>query len=461
MLMERRDQQNSNLTHGTRPVCNDGNGGHELAAKEVGRWVRIGSRAARQETAFNNILTHINVDSLREAFNAQDGTKALGVDGISKKAYGKGLESNLKDLETRIQRGTYRPKAKKEILIPKADGKTRPISIACFEDKLVDWCVAKIITTIYEPMFITNSFGYRPGRSCDGAIRATHKAIGNNDRPYVVEIDFKSFFNTISHRKLTKILGKKIKDRGFMGLIGRFLEGEILHAQGETLPSMVGTPQGSIMSPVLANVYLNEVIDQWFVRKYGTYKNTMVRYADDGVFFFKKKEDAENFMADLRNRVQEFDLTLNEEKTKIVEMTKKTAGQFNFLGMTFYWGKLGSRRGLKVKTQKEKLIRGIAELHSWVKANRNKLKLKDLWRIAKSKITGHMNYYGYLMNVPKLNHFYREAVLALFKWINRRSQKRSYTWEGFAERLKNLPLMESLDKQKLKQLGWDPYAISK
>ncbi len=458
--MEQRGQQNLNLTSNTHSSCNTGISEHKLRISSISRWVRIGSRASRKETVFSNLLTHIDVNSLREAYNALDGSKALGVDGISKKDYGKNLEANLLNLQQKIQRGSYRPMPKREVQIPKADGKTRPIAIACFEDKLVDWCVGKIITTIFEPMFIKNSFGYRPGQSCDGAIKATHKAIGNDDRPYVVEIDFKSFFNTIPHQKLMRILGKKITDRRFKGLIGRFLEGELINGEGEKLPSEIGTPQGSIMSPILANVYLNEVVDQWFRQNFGGPENAMVRYADDAVFMFRKREVAERFMLELRQRVQLFKLTLNEDKTKMVEMKKKSQGQFDFLGFTFYFGKFGSgkRNGLKIKTQKKKLDKSIHEFYHWVKSIRNSMKLKKLWSLAKAKITGHVNYYGYLMNKLRINHFYQEAIKSLFKWLNRRSQKRSYDWEGFQERLKNFPLMPKLEDIKLKQLGWNPYA---
>jgi hypothetical protein len=157
-------------------------------------------------------------------------------------------------------------------------------------------------------------------------------------------------------------------------------------------------------------------------------------------------------------RTSEYKLKLNEDKTKIIDMNKKGHEQFNFLGFTFYWGKQASRRILKVKTQKEKLIRGIQEFYHWIKKVRNQMELKVLWSLAKSKITGHVNYYGYRMNVLKINHYYQEAKKSLFKWLNRRSQKRSYTWKGFEERIKNFPLMKPLDKIIYKQLGWNPYA---
>jgi len=257
-----------------------------------------------------------------------------------------------------------------------------------------------------------------------------------------------------------RILSQRIKDNRFKGLIGRFLVGGLINQEGENLPSEIGTPQGSIMSPILANIYLDVVIDQWFKKEW-KFHNVMVRYADDGVFFFKKEDDAKRFMIDLKSRVESFQLKLNEEKTKIIILNKKNHEQFNFLGFTFYWGKQGSRTILKVKTQKEKLIKGIQEFYHWIKKIRNQKKLEEIWSLAKSKIRGHVNYYGYWMNALKIRHFYWEATTALYKWLNRRSQKRSYTWEGFKERIKNFPLIEPLQEIKLKQLGWNPYAVTK
>lgn len=461
MSEEQRGRQNLNLITGTRPIHSDRNSGHKrYNASDAGywnRWIRISLKAQDNKTVFSNIHTHINVDSLKEAFKAIDGKKALGVDGISKSIYEKNLERNLEKLAESIQKGTYRPQPKREVLIPKANGKTRPIAIACFEDKLVDWVVGKILTTIYEPTFIRTSYGYRPGKSAADAINAIFCSLQQNRRQYVVEIDFSCFFNTIPHQKLMEIIGKKITDRRFKGLVGRFLEGELINARGESLPSELGTPQGSIMSPILANIYLHEVLDAWFLQNYGSYNNVIVRYADDALFFFSFEEKAIKFLGELTKRVKHYGLSLNIDKSRSLTFSKKNHEHFHFLGFTFYWGIQGSKRTLKIKTQKDKLIKSMQEFEAWIKEARSKKDLKTIWSLAKTKIQGHINYFGYKINVLKLRHFYQQAVISLFKWLNRRSQRRSYSWEGFNERLKYFPLIVPWQEMKLKSVGWDPY----
>ena len=427
MRDERREQQNLNLVTGSPSFSRKRfREQEEIYQSDMfpNRWTRVSLKAQDKNFVFENLLTHFHVDSFKEAFKALDGTKARGVDGISKSEYGKNLEGNLKKLEQRVKRGTYRPQPKREVLIPKANGKTRPISISCFEDKIVDWVVSKILTQIYEPLFIRNSFGYRPNKSANGAIKACYFSLFKNKRKHVVEIDFSNFFNTIPHQKLMKILGKKISDNKFKGLIGRFLVGDLISHDGEQIPSEIGTPQGSIMSPILANIYLDVVLDQWFLKEFASNSSVIVRYADDAVFFFREESRAKDFMSALEKRVKTFDLILNKDKTHALKLDKENHQSFSFLGLTFYWGKQNRRKVLKVSTQKEKLIRGIREFDIWIKKIRNTMKLKEIWRLAKSKIMGHINYYGYALNNLKLNHFYFEAIGSLFKWLNRRSQKR-------------------------------------
>lgn len=406
------------------------------------RWFRIGNAALKADTVFNSLMTHINVETLREAYGCIEATKATGTDGISKKVYGVKLEENLKSLVTRIHTGSYKPQVKREILIPKANGKKRPIAISCFEDKLVEWAVGKILTSMYDPTFIRNSFGFRENQSAHGAVNAIYCTLKDNKRPNVVEIDFASFFNSISHKELMKILSKRINDNRFKGLIGRFLKVGIMKQSGELETPEVGTPQGSIMSPILANIFLHEVLDQWFMKNYASKANIIVRYADDAVFFFESEDVAKKFAVALGKRIAQYGLELNKEKTNIISFDKSKQNTFDFLGFTFYWGKKGrgGKQPLKVKTQQKVLYKKIQEFDHWIKSVRSRIKLKEIWKLTKAKLVGHYNYYGYADNLPKLNHFYAEAIGSLFKWLNRRSQKRSFSWEQFKRKLELNPL---------------------
>ena len=418
----------------------------------LNRWMRISLRTQQSPTAvFNNLLLHISKETLTEAFGELDGTKAPGVDGVTKSAYGKNLESNLDKLAERIKRGSYRPKPRKVILIPKANGGFRPIAIACFEDKLVDAVISKILSNLYDHSFIHNSFGYRPNKSAHKAIETSYKVLRRRKRPYVVEVDFSNFFNTIPHRELLEILEKKIADKKFLRLITRFLEGRTMKDDGTLEKCICGTPQGGLMSPILANIYLDEVLDKWFKSNYSG--SVIIRYADDAVFFFSDRKKASNFLTEFKERVEAFKLTVNEEKSRFLSFKTKEFNQFNFLGFTFYWGIQNNRRFLKVKTEKKKLHKGLQEFDDWIKTNRNKEKVGVLWDSAKAKIRGHYEYFGYWMNRQKLLHFYQGVVKSLFNWLNRRSQKRSYSWAGFRERIKQNPLGQPPIQEKLKRLG--------
>jgi len=446
------DSLSSHCTRQKEPICNE-SGQIDMFPN---RWLRISSAARKPNVTFENLLCHFKVDTLRDAFNALDGTKALGLDGISKKVYAKDLEANLMDLENRIHKGSYRPQSKREVLIPKMNGKTRPIAISCFEDKIVEHVLAKVLECVYEPIFIRNSFGFRPKKSADNAIKATFYSLKDNKRRFVVEIDLANFFNSILHKKLMKTISMRITDRRFKGLIGKFLKVGILEQSGNLSNPDEGTPQGSIMSPILANVYLHYVLDTWFIENYASYSNIIVRYADDAMFFFKKTEEAESFVLALKERVQKFGLTLNMDKTKTIDFGKDTEASFQFLGFTFYWGKKQRfvKRRLKIKTSQKTLHRKIQDFYNWIKSVRSKLKLSKIWELTKLKLIGHYNYYGYASNLPKLNHFYFEAINSLFKWLNRRSQKISFSWKKFNRKLKFNPLPKPPTMAKLKHIEW-------
>lgn len=408
----------------------------------VNGWLRIGLRAKEEAVKFNNLLCHFTVENFRQAFQALDGNKATGVDGKTKAEYARNLDGNLTDLVNRIHKGTYRPQPKRGVLIPKANGKMRPIAISCFEDKLVEWVVAKILGIIYEPIFIKNSFGFRPKKGAHDAIKAAYCSLKDDKRPHVVEIDLRSFFDTVPHRRLFKLLRLRITDRRFKSLIARFLQAGVLEEQGTIRESDTGTAQGSIMSPILANVYLHYCLDEWFLKNYASKNAVIVRYADDAVFIFKEKNEAEEFMGSLRTKLSEYGLSLNEDKSGIILMRKNSGKVFHFLGFTFYWGKdRGAKnKRFKVKTEKTRLMKKIQEFAAWIKEVRSQLPLDEIWDRAAAKLRGHYNYYGVTTNVAKLAHYYHAVVGLLFVWLNRRSQRKSFSWERFQRRLRWKPL---------------------
>jgi RNA-directed DNA polymerase len=252
-----------------------------------------------------------------------------------------------------------------------------------------------------------------------------------------------------------RILSKRVSDRRFKGLIGRFLRVGIVDAAATYTQPEVGTPQGSVMSPVLANIFLHEVLDKWFMKNHASGNAIIVRYADDAVFFFQSQERAVGFLKELEQQVSNWGLALNKEKTHIINFDRDNVTTFNFLGFTFYWAqKRAGKKSLKVKIQRKTLHRKIQEFYEWIKSVRSKWKLAEIWSLAKAKLIGHYQYYGFADNRTKLNHFYREAIGSMFKWLNRRSQMRSYSWEQFERRLESNPLPTPPPMAKLIHLEW-------
>lgn len=422
-------------------------------------WARIGLLAKDQQFVFSNLFHHVNDENLRQAFRAIDGSKAVGIDNMTKKQYGENLDENLRILKDKLHVGTYRPQMKKEVLIPKANGQTRPIAIGCFEDKIVEWVLGKILESVYEPVFIRNSFGFRPRKSAHDAIKANYEILKHDARPHVVEIDLKSFFNTVPHDKLEEIISYRIQDRKLMGTIRRFLKADILKQDGTQEKSTVGTPQGSIMSPILANIYLHHVLDRWFMTNYASKDAVIVRYADDAVFMFKHEDKAKSFLQELEQRLSKYGLLLNQEKTGIINFKKGQEKVFNFLGFTFYWNhrKGWNKINLVIKTQKDKLFKKVSEYTEWIKENRSKYSTKEIWKITAAKLIGHYNYFGYYCNRSKLVHFYTAVTRSMFKWLNRRSQRKSFSWKQFKVKLFHNPLPVPPETTQLKPLGWSPY----
>lgn len=441
--MERRERQRTSHNEPSSPGPRADKARINLELElQRNSWLRIGLLAKHEHFIFNNLLQHFNVENLREAFHALDASKAVGSDGITKHHYGQKLDENLKDLENRIHRQSFRPQPKREVFIPKANGKKRPIAISSFEDKLVEWVLAKILSTVFEPLFIRTSFGFRPRRSAHDAIKASYRSLKDHKRPFVVEMDLASFFNTVSHRRLMRYVKKKISDRRLLGLIARFLQAGILDQAGNIAFNEIGTPQGSVMSPVLANIFLHHALDVWFLEHYASRDAVIVRYADDAVFFFKSEQEAHAFAIALKERMTDKQLTLNEDKSGQLSFSPQSGKVFSFLGFTFFWGKEqhSERKILKVKTEKSRLIKSIQTYTDWIKQVRGRFPLAEIWKQTAAKLRGHYNYYGVSLNRSKLNHYYHSTIGLLFKWLNRRSQRKSFTWEKFTHRLRCNPL---------------------
>ena len=403
----------------------------------------------------NNVYYLLNVENLCESYFQLKTGKAAGVDGISIEEYGKKLGSNIKQLAERIRKGAYRPQPVRRTYIPKANGKLRPLGIPAVEDKIVQHCMSRILTAVYETDFMDFSYGFRPGRNCHQALQRLDRAIMTKPVNYIVDADISGFFDTVNHEWMMRFLEHRMNEPKFMRLLRRFLkngyvEDGILYMTGK------GTPQGGLISPVLANIYLHYVLDLWFERRIKPNCKgyvELVRYADDFIICAQYQEEAERIYEQLKQRVEKFGLELAADKTRIIEFGRKAARKakqtgkrvetFNFLGFTHYAGK--SRKGnflLGRKTYQKKMQVKLKELGQWLKSIRNRFCIKEWWPVLQSKITGHYRYYGVSGNTRSLNQFYRIVQHLVFKWINRRSQKSSMNWKSYQLYLKRYTLPE-------------------
>lgn len=406
-------------------------------------WIRLASERRRKGMPrFSNLMHHFNLHNLREAFRELDGSRASGIDGVTKKQYQENLEANLEALYQAIRGGGWRPRPSREILIPKPQGGFRPLAIGCLEDKIVQTLMSRILEAIYEPHFHRHSYGFRRGKSAHQAVGRLYSVINQRQNNcVVVEMDIEKFYNSMNHEWLMQKLELSIEDKHLLRLIRRMLRNSILNEGGTLAVNELGTPQGSPVSPVLSNIYLHYLLDEWFEQNHAE-SGEMVRYADDAVFVFKNEDDAQNFQAALVARMEDGFLKLNLDKSGIVPFSaNKPKGTVAFLGFELFWGiAQKTLRTLKLKTSSKKMNRCMKTLTDWIKQIRNKEKLKTIWSTAAAKLRGHFSYFGVIFNQQKLAQFYWTSIGSLFKWLNRRSQKRSFTWAQFKRKLQFEPL---------------------
>ena len=410
-----------------------------------------------KETVFNNLEHIIDRELLKQAYHQLESKKAVGIDRVNKEAYGERLEENINDLLRRIHGGSYRPKPARVTEIPKEDGSTRPLVVSCFEDKLVQSAVSMILTQIYEPLFLPCSHGFRPGRSCHDALRALYKHAYLCWEGAVVEIDIRKYFNTIPHKELKEILRKKISDDRFIRLIDKLATAPIVQ-DGKTTANTIGCPQGSILSPILANVYLHEVIDEWFETIKQTHlkgKAEEVRYADDMVFVFQHHWEAQKFFEVLPKRLNKYGLEMNMDKSNLIRSGQNVARRehragrrlptYHFLGFTVYWGK--ARNGkwwrMKVTSRRDRFTTKLKGLKQFLRKHLNTSDTLGTLKLVGRVIRGWLNYHAVSDNEGRARQFIHLCRHIVRKWINRRGRKRPMNWENFNKLMEKINLPRS------------------
>jgi RNA-directed DNA polymerase len=412
--------------------------------------------AARQgaQTRFTSLLHHVDESALHRAFRRQKRQASAGVDGMTVEKYAEGLEGNLRDLHMRIHTGRYRPQPVRRVYIPKADGGERPLGVPTLEDKIVQGAVAEVMSAIYEADFCGFSYGFRPGRSPQLALDALHTAIMSQRVNWVLDADIRSFFDSVDHEWLLRMVTHRISDPRILRLIKLWLRAGILES-GEKRETEKGTPQGAGISPLLANIFLHYVLDLWvqsWRRRHARGRIVIVRYADDFVMGFEKEADAREMLRALRDRLGRFGLALHEDKTRLIEfgrfaaLTRQRRGErrpqtFAFLGFVHYCGRTRDGRFIvKHKTEGRRLTRKLKAVRdeAW-RLMHAPLAIQHDWYAA--VLRGHYGYYGRPHNHRALNGFYREVRRIWMRCLRRRSQKsRRMGWEEFDALTVRFPL---------------------
>lgn len=418
---------------------------------------RIAEKARKEsQFKFTSLYHLMNEELLRECFKWLREDAAAGIDEMTKERYAENLDANLTDLITRLHRMSYRPQPVRCKYIPKpGSDKQRPLGIPCLEDKLVQAGLVRILEAIYEQDFIGDSYGFRPKRSCHQALRALSDTVENGPVNHIVEADIKGFFDNVKQDWLIKFLEHRIGDKRIQRMVKRFLKAGVSE-DGSVTVSDEGTPQGGVISPLLANIYLHYALDLWFekvYRKNCTGFARIIRYADDFVVCFQYKTDAERFLKELGKRLSRFGLEVEPTKTRVVEFGRyaarnaKERGErpktFDFLGFTHYCGTRRDGKGFRMKraTARKKFTAKVKAFKDWLIKART-MKTKELWETAKVKLRGHYSYYGVTDNLPGIKRFGTEVEKLMLKWLNRCGRRGCLNWQEFCEKMKLFPLPE-------------------
>lgn len=386
---------------------------------------------------FGGIYQLLNVENLKYAYSQLNKQAAVGVDQVTYEEYGQNLDENIEDLVRRLKNKSYKARLVKRVFIPKSATQKRPLGLPVLEDKLLQWACSKILESIYEADFIEQSYGYRPGKSAHDAVDKLGEYAQLGPFNYVVEADIKGFFDNINHDWMLDMLNQRIDDRAFVGLIRKWLKAGILE-DGNVIHPQSGTPQGGVISPILANIYLHYALDLWLTRRFvkanrGAFQ--IIRYADDFVCLFQKQVDAERFYQELPLRLAKFGLEVASDKTKMLKFSTlkkpEDSGTFIFLGFEFRMDyNLKKQVQVRKYTALKKLRKGIDDFKEWIKKSRSQ-RIDEIMKTVRRKFLGHYNYYGRIGNYERLKTYYYRCIERLFKWLNRRSQRSSFTWPKF------------------------------
>ena len=399
--------------------------------------MQIAERARKfPDEASTNLAQYITEAMLDESFDSLNKKSAAGVDRETWEEYNGRRKESIPQLPGAFKSGRYRAPNVRRVYIPKGDGKVRPLGLPTIEDKILQGVVTRVLTPVYEEIFYDTSYGFRPGKSQHQALEALYKEVTIKGKHYIIDADLENYFGSINHQCLREFLDKRIKDGVIRRMINKWLKAGILENGNVYYPGE-GTPQGGSISPLLSNIYLHYVLDEWFheqIQPLLKSKSFIIRYADDFLLGFINREDAIRVMRVLPKRFEKYGLKLHPEKTRLVELEDKDGQKpktFDFLGFTHYWGK--SRKGknvLKRKTSSKKFRASLKRMDEWLRENRHR-KEGEIIRGVNQMLRGHYEYYGITFNSRKIHDYYEQAKRRLHFWLNRRGGKRRWNWEKY------------------------------